>query len=265
MRQKVPYRGITFGYQIELRCANIWSSVAGLEGSEDNPILIDLDDATLSEGDTEICTSQENFDGSPENPICILDEAAVCESLESRTEDNAAVPCPHSSLLDHVGTRTESMEDPQSESECLVGMECSPVQMQGAVTTRFDSPEPPVYYFTESRLSERPESDWQGTTPVGSPRISVGSSICIPEGSVDVEPQRDYSIAMDSALPQTESAARAVSGSSELHIRNPEVPALVDGMYSAFLTCSRLLICQSECANSNLCTGREKIRTWYAL
>jgi hypothetical protein len=158
-----------------------------------------------------------------------------------------------------------NMEDPQSESECVVGMECSLVQMQGAKTTTFDSSELSVYYLDESRLCESPESDWQSTTPVGSPRISAVNSICIPEGSVEVEPQRDHGIAMDSALPQTESAARTASGSSELLIRDPEVPALVDGMHSAFLTCSRLLICQSECANRNLCTGREKIRTWYAL
>jgi hypothetical protein len=159
-----------------------------------------------------------------------------------------------------------NMEDPQSERECVVGMECSLVQMQGAKTTTFDSSELSVYYLDESRLCESPESDWQSTTPVGSPRISAVNSICIPEGSVvEVEPQRDHGIAMDSALPQTESAARTASGSSELLIRDPEVPALVDGMYSAFLTCSRLLICQSECANRNLCTGREKIRTWYAL
>jgi hypothetical protein len=157
------------------------------------------------------------------------------------------------------------MEDPQSESECVVGMECSLVQTQAAITTTFDSPELAVYYLDESRLCESPESDWQGAIPAGSPRISAVNSICIPEGSVEVEPQRDRDIAMDRALPQTESAARAASGSSDLLIRDPKVPALVDGMYSAFLTCRRLLIRQSECANRDLCTGREKIRKWYAL
>jgi hypothetical protein len=142
----------------------------------------------LSEAETEICTSQESFDGSPENPIWILDEPAVCESPESQTEDNAAVRCPHSSLLDHVGSPMGNMEDPQSESECVVGMECSLVQMQGAKTTTFDSSELSVYYLDESRLCESPESDWQSTTPVGSPRISAVNSICIPEGSVEVEP-----------------------------------------------------------------------------
>jgi hypothetical protein len=39
----------------------------------------------------EICTSPENFDGSLENPIWILDEATVCKSPESQTEDNTAV------------------------------------------------------------------------------------------------------------------------------------------------------------------------------
>jgi hypothetical protein len=156
------------------------------------------------------------------------------------------------------------MEDPQSESECVVGMECSLVQLQGAMSTTFDSSELSVYYLDESRLCESPESDWQGTTPVGSPRISAVNSICDPERSVEVEPQRDHGITMDSALPQTESAARAASGSSELLIRDPEVAALVDGMYSAFLTCSRLLICQSGCANRNPSPG-EEIRTWYAL
>ncbi|KAB8079436.1 hypothetical protein BDV29DRAFT_164419 [Aspergillus leporis] len=115
--------------------------------------------------------------------------------------------------------------------------------MQGATTTTLDFSELPVYYLDESRLCESPESDWQGTSPVGSPHISAVNSICIPEGSMEVEPQRDDGIAMDSALPQTESAARAASGSSELLIRGPEVPALVDGMYSAFLTCSRLMVC----------------------
>jgi hypothetical protein len=90
------------------------------------------------------------------------------------------------------------------------------------------------------------------------------NSICISEGSVEVEPQRDRDIVMDSALAQTESTARATSSSSDLLIREPEVPALVDGMYSAFLACSYLLICQSECANGNP-MGREKIRAWYAL
>jgi hypothetical protein len=113
----------------------------------------------LSEEATEICTSQESFDGSLENPIWILDEASVCESLESQTEDNAAVQCPKSSLLDPVGTPKESMEDPQSESECVVGMECSLTEMRAAITTAFDSSELPVYYFKESRLCESPESD----------------------------------------------------------------------------------------------------------
>lgn len=210
----------------------------------------------MSEEETEICTSQESFGGSPENPICILDEATVCESVESQTEDNAAVRRLHSSLLDPVGTPKENMEDPRSESDCVVGMECSPVQMQGAITTRFDSSELPVCYSEESRLCESPEGDWQG--PVRSPHISAVNCICIREGNVEVEPQRDHGIEVDSALPQTESAVRTASGSSELLIRDPEVPALVDGMYSAFLTCSCLLICQSECANRNICTGREK-------
>lgn len=188
----------------------------------------------MSEEETEICTSQESFDGSPENPICILDEATVCESLESQTQDNAAVRCPHSSLLDPVGTPKENMEDPKSESECVFGMECSFVQMQGTITTTFDSSEPPVYYLEESRLYESPESDRQGTTPVGSPHISTMNSICIPEGSVEVESQRDHGIVVDSAQAETESAARAASGSSELLIRDPEVPALVDGMYQRF-------------------------------
>jgi hypothetical protein len=60
------------------------------------------------------------------------------------------------------------------------------------------------------------------------------NSICIPEGSVEVEPQRDHGIVVDSAQAQMESAARASSGSSELLIRDPEVPALVDGMYQRF-------------------------------
>ncbi|KAF7177666.1 hypothetical protein CNMCM7691_006027 [Aspergillus felis] len=201
MRQPVPYQ------------------VAGLEGSEDNPILIDLDDVSFSEEETEMCPSQDSFDGSPENPICILDEAPVCESLESQTEDNAAVRCPNSSRLDPVGTPKENMEDPLSESKCVIGMACSPVQMQGAITTRFDSSELSVCYFEERTLCESPESDWQGTTPVGSPHISTVNSICIREGSVEVEPQRDHGIVMGSALTQTESAARPASGST---------PALVD-------------------------------------
>jgi hypothetical protein len=154
---------------------------------------------------------------------------------------------------------------PSQKASVSLGMECSFVQMQGTITTTFDSSEPPVYYLEESRLCESPESGRQGTTPVGSPHISTMNSICIPEGGVEVETQRDHGIVMDSAQAQTESAARAASGSSELLIRDPEVPALVDGMYSAFLTCSRLLICQSECANRNPSTGREKIRTWYVL
>jgi hypothetical protein len=218
----------------------------------------------LSEAETEICTSQESFDGSPENPIWILDEATVCESPECQTEANAAVRGPHGSLLDPVGTPKENMEEPQSESECGVGMQCPLVPMQGTTTTTFGSSGLPVYYFDEVRLSESPESDWQGTTPVGSPYISTVISTCIPEGSVEVEPQRDHGL-MASVLAQTESTARAASGSSELLIRDPEVPALLDGMYSDFLTCSRLLICQRECANRNLSTGREKICTWYAL
>ncbi|PKX99514.1 uncharacterized protein P174DRAFT_427692 [Aspergillus novofumigatus IBT 16806] len=113
--------------------------VAGLEGSEDNPILIDLDNVSLSEEETEICTSLENFNGSLENPIWILDEATV-----------------YSLLLDPVGTPKGNMEDPQSENE--------------------------------SRLCESPESDWQGVIPAGSPRILAVNSICIPEGSVEVEP-----------------------------------------------------------------------------
>ncbi|RHZ44852.1 uncharacterized protein CDV56_103896 [Aspergillus thermomutatus] len=202
--------------------------VAGLEGSEDNPILIDFEDVSLSEEETEICTSQQSFDGSPENPICILDEVTVCEIPESQTEDNAAVRCPHSSLLDPVGTPKENMEDPQSEGECGVSMQCSLVQMQGTITTTFDTSELPVYYFDESRLCESPERDWQGPTPVGSPHISTVNSISIPEGSVELEPQRHHGIVMDSALAQTESAAGAASGSSELLIQEPEVPALVD-------------------------------------
>jgi hypothetical protein len=204
--------------------------VAGPEGSEDNPILIDLEDVFLSGEETEICTSQQSSDGSPENPICILDEATVRESLESQTEDNAAVRCLHSSLLDPVGTPKENMEDPQSESECGVGMQCSLVPMQGTTTTMFDSFELPVYYFDETRLCESPESDWQGTSPIVSPHISTLNSICIPDGSMEVEPQRNHGIVMGSALAQTESAAGAASGSSELLIREPEVPALVDGM-----------------------------------
>jgi hypothetical protein len=219
----------------------------------------------LSEEETEICTSQESFDGSPENPIWILDEATVCESLESQTEDNAAVRCPDSSLLDPVGTPTGNMEDPQSESECVVGMECSLVQTQAAIATTFDSNELAVYYLDESRFCESPESDWQGATPAGSPRISAVNSICISQGRVEVQPQMDHGIIMANAMAQTESAARAASDSSELLIRDPEVPALLDGMYSAFLTCSRLLICQSECASRDLSAGREKICTWYAL
>jgi hypothetical protein len=155
MRQPVPYR------------------VVGLEGSEDNPILIDLDDVSLSEAETEICTSQESFDGSPENPIWILDEATVCESPECQTEANAAVRGPHGSLLDPVGTPKENMEEPQSESECGVGMQCPLVPMQGTTTTTFDSSGLPVYYFDEGRLCESPESDWQCTSPVGSPHISA--------------------------------------------------------------------------------------------
>ncbi|KAF4222379.1 hypothetical protein CNMCM5878_005661 [Aspergillus fumigatiaffinis] len=203
--------------------------IAGLEGSEDNPILINLDDVSLSEEETEICTSPENFDGSLENPIWILDEGTVCESPGSQTEDNAAVQCPDSSLLDPVCTPKGNMEDPQSESGCVVGMECPLVQMQGSITATFDSPELPVYYFKESRLCESPESDWQGTTHVGSPHISTVNSTCIPEGSMEAEPQRDHGIVMDSVLPQTEGAARATPRSSDLLIREPEVPALVDG------------------------------------
>jgi hypothetical protein len=218
----------------------------------------------VSEEETEICTSQESSDGSPENPICILDEATVCESLESQTEDDAAVRSPHSSLLDPVGTPKETMENPQSERDCVVGIECSLAQMKGTTTTTFDFSEFPVYYLDESRLCQSPESDWQGTSPIMSPHIPAVNPICIPEGSVQVEPQRDHGIVMDSALAQRESAARAASRSSELLIREPEVPALVDGMYSAFLTCSRLLIYQSECANRDRSTG-EEIRTWYAL
>jgi hypothetical protein len=218
----------------------------------------------LTEEATEICTSQESFDGSSENPIWILDEATACGSLESQPEDNAAVRCPNSSLLDPVGTPKENMEEPQSESECVVGMECSLAEMRGAITTAFDSSELPVYYFEESRLCESPESS--GPIPVGSPHISTVNSICVPEGSVEVKPQTDHGIVMDSALPQTESASRPASRSSELLIREPEVPALVDGMYIAFLlAASCLLICQSECANGNPSTGREKIRAWYAL
>jgi hypothetical protein len=93
----------------------------------------------------------------------------------------------------------------------------------------------PVYYFEESRLCESPESDWQGTTPVGSPHVSTANSICIPEESVEIEPQTDHGIVIDSTLPQTESAARPASRSSELLIREPEGPAVVDGMYIAFL------------------------------
>jgi hypothetical protein len=122
------------------------------------------------------------------------------------------------------------MEDPQSESECGVGMQCSLVPMQGTITTTFDSSEFLVYYFDESRLCESPESDWQGTSPIGSPHISTVNSICIPEGSKEVEPQRHHGIVMDSAVAKTEGAAGAASGSSELLIREPEVPALVDGM-----------------------------------
>jgi hypothetical protein len=157
------------------------------------------------------------------------------------------------------------MEEPQSESECGVGMQCSLVPMQGATTTTFRTSKLPVYCFEESRLRESPESGRQGTTPVGSPNISTMNSICTPEKSVEVEAQRDHGIFMDSAQAQTESVAGAASGSSELLIREPERPALVDGMYSAFMTCSRLLICQSECANRNPSTGRQKIRTWYIL
>jgi hypothetical protein len=129
-----------------------------------------------------------------------LEEAAVCESLESQTEDNAAVRYPNSSLLDPLGTPKENMEDPQSESECVIGMECSLAEMQGSITTAFDSSELPVYYFEESRLCRSPESDRQGTTPVGSPHISTVNCICIPEGNVEVEPQRDRGIVMASAL-----------------------------------------------------------------
>jgi hypothetical protein len=189
----------------------------------------------LSEAETEICTSQESFDGSPENPIWTLDEATVCESPECQTEANAAVRGPHGSPLDPVGTPKENMEEPQSESECGVGMQCSLVPMQGTTTTTFDSSGLPVYYFDEGRLCESPGSDWQGTSPVGSPHISAVNFTCISERSVEVEPQRDRRIVMDSALAQTESTASATSSSSELLIRDPEVPALVDGMYSAFL------------------------------
>lgn len=206
-----------------------------------------------------MCTSQQSSCGSPESPIYILDEATVCESLESQTEDNATLRCPNSPLLDPVGTPQEDMEDPQSESECGVSMQCSLVPRQG--TTTFDSSEFPVYYLNESRLCQSPESDWQGTSPIRSPHISAVNPICIPEGSVQVEPQRDHGIVMDSALAQRKSAARAASRSSELLIREPEVPALVDGMYIALLTCSCLLICQSGGANRSLSTGREKIRT----
>jgi hypothetical protein len=79
------------------------------------------------------------------------------------------------------------MEEPQLESECIVGMECSLAKMQAAITIAFNSSELPVYYFEESRLCESPKSDWQGITPVGSPHISTMNSISIPEGSVEVE------------------------------------------------------------------------------
>jgi hypothetical protein len=109
------------------------------------------------------------------------------------------------------------MEDPQTESECVFGMECSFIQMQSTITTTFDSSEPPVYYLEESRLCESPESGRQG--PVWSPHISAVNSICIRAGSVEVEPQRDHGIVMASAVAQSESAARTAFGSSELLIR----------------------------------------------
>jgi hypothetical protein len=93
---------------------------------------------------------------------------------------------------------------------------------------------PEVDYFEESRLCENPESDWQGKIPVGSPHISTVNSICTPEGNVEIKPQRDHGIVMASALAQAESAARAGSSSSDFLIRDPEVPALLDGMHSAF-------------------------------
>jgi hypothetical protein len=80
------------------------------------------------------------------------------------------------------------MEDPQSESECVVSMECSLIQTQAAIMTTFDSPELAVYYLDKSRLCESPESDWQGITPAGSPHILAVNSICIPEGSMEVKP-----------------------------------------------------------------------------
>ncbi|KAF7594893.1 hypothetical protein BBP40_007927 [Aspergillus hancockii] len=121
------------------------------------------------------------------------------------------------------------MEDSKSESEWGVGMQCSLAQTQGTIRTTFDSSELPIYYFDESRFYESPESDWQGTTTVRSLHVSSVNPTCIPEESVDVaKPQRDQGNVMDSALAQTVGAARAASGSPELPIQEPEVPARVE-------------------------------------
>jgi hypothetical protein len=157
-----------------------------------------------------------------------------------------------------------SMEEFQSESGCVVGMECPLVQIQGSIMAAFDPCELPVCYSEESRLRESPVSDWQGTTAIGTPHISTVNSVCIREGSVDIEPQRDHGIVMASALAQRVLQELHLALLSSSFGTQKFRLYLMDRMYIAFLTCSCLLICQSKCANRDLSTGTEKIRTWYA-
>jgi hypothetical protein len=55
--------------------------------------------------------------------------------------------------------------------------------------------------------------------------------------------------------------ARATPHSSKLLIQEPEVPALVDGIYITSFTYSCLLICQSQYINGKPSMGREEIHT----
>jgi hypothetical protein len=139
--------------------------VTGLEGSRDNPVLLDFEDIPGSEGEEEISTFQQNFD-APKNPISIGDDAIVYESPESQREGSTVVGCLHGSPVGLIRVPEENVENPKSHGEYGLGTKCPQPQTEDTHTTAIGFSEPPIYYFDESRLYESPKSDWQGSTSV---------------------------------------------------------------------------------------------------
>ncbi|KAB8079176.1 hypothetical protein BDV29DRAFT_152039 [Aspergillus leporis] len=190
------------------------TQVTGLEGSRDNPVLLDFEDIPGSEGEEEISTFQQNFD-APKNPISIGDDATVYESPESQREGSTVVGCLHGSPVGLIRVPEENVENPKSHREYGLGTKCFQPQTEDTHTTAFGFSEPPIYYFDESRLYESPKSGWQGSTSVD---LYTARS----------KPEKDHGIVMESAPTEPEGTARTVFGSPELPVYVPIFQAYVD-------------------------------------